>query len=81
MKQPNAKAEYAKVDEWNANNKVGVSVSYRRDIGEPIVTTTRSAAEMLRGHTAVIWLNDISGCVALSRVTAVQMARAQEVES
>jgi hypothetical protein len=57
-------------DAWNAKHPVGTVVTVRRDNGEVQVTKTRSAAEMLSGHTAVIWLEGISGCYMLDRVTA-----------
>lgn len=59
-------------DRWNAKHQVGDAVDVRMDSGEVKRTTTRSPAEMLSGHTAVIWLNNISGCYMLDRVTSVQ---------
>jgi hypothetical protein len=53
---------------WNAMYRIGEAVVYRRDDGSDFTTTTRSAASVLSGHTAVIWLAGISGCVALHRV-------------
>ena len=62
--------EQAKVENWNRTMpSVGVKVVYRNDDGTLVMTTTKSAAELLGGHTAVIWLDGISGCVALDRVT------------
>jgi hypothetical protein len=74
VKRPNLKAECAMVDAWNAANKIGAAVTYRKDNDKAILTKTSSLAEMLSGHTAVIWLDDIRGCVALSRVNAIEMA-------
>jgi hypothetical protein len=45
----------AKVDLWNRANPIGTRVMYRDDLGN---------------HTAVIWLERKTGCVALDRVTA-----------
>jgi hypothetical protein len=56
------------VDAWNAEVKVGDPVTYQNDFGELIPTRTRSNASVLSGHTAVIWLYGIRGCVALDRV-------------
>lgn len=62
------------VDLFNANHPIGQSVSVKLDNGERRVTTTRSQASVLSGHTAVIWLDGISGCYALDRVTPLPMA-------
>lgn len=61
------------VDGWNQQQDVGVPVTYRNDAGKLTATTTRSQASVLSGHTAVIWLDGISGCVALDRVELRQM--------
>lgn len=62
-------SEQQKVDAWNKNVAIGAPVTYRTDLGADIETTTRTAAELLGGHTAVVWLDTIAGCVALGRVT------------
>jgi hypothetical protein len=77
MKRPNIKALTAKVDAWNASNKIGVDVAYRRDNGKATLTKTRTEAQVLSGHTAVIWLDDVSGCVDLSRVNAIESLRVE----
>ena len=53
---------------WNAANPVGTEVIVRMDSGEFRRTATRSGAQILSGHTAVIWLDEMSGCYLLSRV-------------
>ena len=58
----------AEVDQWNSVFPVGTSVWYRTDGGSELPDKTRSEAELLSGHTAVIWLEGKSGCVALDRV-------------
>lgn len=62
-------APQAAVEAWNAGVNVGDAVTYRNDHGKLIPTRTRSKAAVLSGHTAVIWLYGIAGCVALDRVT------------
>jgi hypothetical protein len=47
---------------------------YRRDNGKAFETRTRSSACVLSGHTAVIWLDGISGCVDLERVLYLEGA-------
>jgi hypothetical protein len=59
-------------DAWNVMHPVGAAVKVRRDNGEVQDTKTISPAEMLGGHTAVIWLEGISGCYMLDRVSASQ---------
>lgn len=63
------KAEQRKVDEWNQRHPVGHAVTIRRDNGDTIITKTAAPAELLSGHSAVIWLEGISGCYLLCRVT------------
>jgi len=59
------------VDKWNERYPVGQAVTVRLDNGKAIPTKTTSPAELLSGHSAVIWLEGISGCYLLSRVTPV----------
>jgi hypothetical protein len=59
----------AKVDNWNKLVKVGDLVTVRRDNGDIEETRTRSPAQLLSGHTPVIWLEGIVGCYLLERVT------------
>lgn len=58
-------------DTFNARFPVGQSVSVRKDDGAGVLTQTRAPAEVLSGHSAVIWLEGISGCYLLDRVTPV----------
>ncbi len=58
----------SKVDAFNESNPVGSSVTVIKDLGEKIETTVRHPAEILSGHTAVVWLKGISGCYSLDRV-------------
>lgn len=54
------------VDNWNRTVRVGDLVDYRGcpDV-EPQRFTTRTVAQVLMNHTAVVWLDGKSGCVAL----------------
>ena len=47
--------------------KRGGAVRYERDDGSFVMTVAKTEPEKLAGHTWVIWLNGISGCVLLSR--------------
>jgi hypothetical protein len=68
--QATAKLQAA-CDKFNAAHQVGAAVSVELDGGEVRETITVSEAQVLCGHTAVIWLDGISGCYALERVTAL----------
>lgn len=59
------------VTDWNKKYIPGQKVKVLLDSGTEKVTTTRSNAELLSGHTPVIWLYGITGCYCLDRVTAV----------
>lgn len=56
--------------EWNSRYTVGTVVRYHPVIGEHenIPTRTRSVAQVLGGHTAVIFVDLVTGCVALEAV-------------
>ena len=66
----------AACDRFNAAHQVGASVSVKLDSGEVRETVTTSEAQVLSGHTAVIWLDGIRGCYDLERVTALKAAKA-----
>lgn len=63
----------AQCDAWNKAHAVGTVVSFENIVGEG--ETHRGAsttpAQMLGGHTAVIWLEGKSGCVCLDHCTAL----------
>lgn len=61
----------AECDAWNAKHAVGTVVDVTKDLGNVVRTKTRSEAQVLSGHTPVIWLDGISGCYLLERVKAV----------
>jgi hypothetical protein len=53
--------------EWNEKHPIGTEVKYHPVIGRPEhrLRKTRTTAQVLSGHTAVLWLEQESGCVAL----------------
>ncbi len=66
------------VDQWNTQVPIGTTVDYfsARWNQEPkIRTKTRSAAYVLSGHTAVVMLDGVSGCVAISHCVVVNVER------
>lgn len=71
--QSTRKQLQAECDRWNKAHPVGTKVIVWRDTpGLVTQTKTRSAAQVLSGHSAVIWLEGIAGCYALSHVRALQ---------
>lgn len=58
-------------DAWNARYAIGTAVTVVKDGGDVVATTTRTAAYVLGGHSAVIMLEGISGCYLLERVNPV----------
>jgi hypothetical protein len=67
----------AEVQAWNANVAVGDEVdyvSYPGAAAQRYRTSTR--AEVLSGHTAVVWLSGKSGCVCCSHCTPVSKTEA-----
>jgi len=58
----------SKCDAFNERNPVGAPVVVIKDLGEKFETTVKHPAQILSGHTAVVWLNGMSGCYCLDRV-------------
>lgn len=70
MKKPNPQAE---ADKFNTNIPVGSLVEFRNFPGEEAKQyRTRTPAEVLSGHTAVVWLDGKSGCVCCSHCWPVE---------
>lgn len=60
----------SKIKIFNEKHPVGSVVAVVKDFGERIETKVRHPAQILSGHTAVVWLDGISGCYCLDRVIA-----------
>jgi len=58
----------SKVDIFNLKHPIGSSVTVIKDLGEKVETKIRYPAQILSGHTAVVWLEGIRGCYLLNRV-------------
>lgn len=71
MKRPNAQLLALQVENWNLKHAVGTPVTLRKDNDEVMLTKTRSEAQVLSGHSAVIWVEGVAGCYLLDRVEAV----------
>jgi hypothetical protein len=61
------------VDAFNRDNMIGTFVRYwtgdREGAGK--VSTTRTAAQMLSGHTSVVWVAGEASCIALTHVQPI----------
>jgi hypothetical protein len=66
-----AKKAQAEVDAWNRQHQPGALVYLTKDDGTMHETRTTTNAQLLGGHSAVVWLFGFPGCWALHRVTAV----------
>jgi hypothetical protein len=71
MNRPTPKGLQVAVDGFNRRYPIGTDVLLRKDDGSLLETKTRSRAEVLSGHSAVIWVEGVSGCYLLSRVTPI----------
>lgn len=69
MRKPNIAKLQKQCDDFNAKHAVGTPVTLHTDTKGDIATKTRSVAQVLSGHSAVVWLEGVSGCYALERVT------------
>lgn len=70
MKRPNLKQLQAECDRFNAAISVGQNVIVTLDGGTEKATRTTSEAQVLSGHTSVVWLEGVSGCYIIERVRA-----------
>lgn len=64
---------------WNAEVPVGAKVQYRECLDDPYPATsftTRTQASVLSGHTAVVWLEEKPGCVAIAHCRPIISAYA-----
>jgi len=60
----------AEIDRFNNKCQVGGKVRYWTGVreGDGVVSKTRSEAQALGNHTAVVWVEGHSSCIALSHV-------------
>jgi len=60
------------VDAWNAKYPIGTKVGYSSFPGAELkVTLTTTEAQVLSGHTAVVWIEGVSGCVCVENCKAI----------
>lgn len=69
-RQERARAVEAEVEAFNLKTPIGTDVRYWPGVreGEGRIGRTRSAAQSLSGHTAVVWVTGHPSCIALHNV-------------
>jgi hypothetical protein len=72
-RQPSPAALALQCAQWNERHTIGTPVTVRKDDGTFVDTVTKSEAQVLSGHSAVIWLEGVRGCYLLERVTPRQL--------
>lgn len=74
---PSLESLQAQCDAFNFDCKPGSRVAVKLDGKDaPFITTTRSPAQVLSGHSAVVWLTGVSGCYDIGRVTPIPVEQA-----
>lgn len=66
--------EKARVELFNGAYPVGTEVNYWRGLMEGVPSgsgKTKTPAQLLSGHTAVVWIEGCSGCISLTHVRPV----------
>jgi len=70
MKQKPIEQLELEVENFNLKYNVGDAVKVELDSGKILQTTVKAPAQIMGGHSAVGWFNDITGCYSLDRVRA-----------
>lgn len=74
LKKTSPASQQTLADEFNRRCPVGGHVNVLRDNGQTLTTRTRSEAQVLGGHTAVVFVEGIAGAYLLSRVLVLPPA-------
>lgn len=80
-RRPAIRQQEALVRQFNERHPVGTRVRYWPGVlgGDSMaVSRTRSPARMLSGHTAIVWVDGLPDCLALTHVE-VMADQAEEV--
>ncbi len=80
-KRPSMAEMSRQVELFNHGVNIGDFVTYRTDAGALMSTRTRSAAYILSGHTPVVFVEGLAGCVLLDRVTPASVPPLAEPDS
>ncbi len=57
---------------------LGLSNPDAADLSPRLITRTRSVAQVLGGHTDVVWVDGHSACIALTHIDVIANSTAQE---
>lgn len=59
-----------KIEKFNASFPIGTEVIFKNLIGDSnrVITKVKSKAFLLSGHTPVVFLDNIQGCVSIEHV-------------
>lgn len=61
------------ISEELKNMPIGTEVSIRRSDGTKWITKTRTAPQLLSGHTWVVWVEGHAACYSLGHVSIVRV--------
>ena len=69
MKKPTKKMQ-KQVDSFNKKASIGATVRYWTGLreGDGVESKTRTEAQILQGHTPVVWVEGHGACIALTHV-------------
>lgn len=71
-KAPSLAELQAQCDAFNAVCAIGGRVAVNTDKSDkPVITTTRTEAQIMAGHTAVVWLHGLRSCWCLEHVAPI----------
>ncbi len=59
------------VRKWNRSHRVGTPVIVHRDNGEDFKTKTRTRAQLLSGHSAVVWVEGLASCYSAHKIEPI----------
>jgi len=64
----------SEIDRFNKKNPVGTPVRFWTGArqGEGVESKTRTEAQAMGNHTAVVWVEDHGACIALSHIEPVR---------
>ena len=62
------------VENFNKKNPIGTPVRYWTGMreGDGAKSKTRTAAQILQGHTPVVWVEDHGACIALTHIDPIR---------
>lgn len=60
----------SKIEIFNKKHPVGTFVTLIEDDGGKFETQIRYRAEIMGGHTPVVWVNGLAGAYSLNRIVA-----------